>query len=240
MNNHSQMRTIGFLGILFLTVGFNCMSVAQPSSINSNAVLKTNAQAGMRRIVSNERNQVLTLSTNDNISVDQLMMQTWLKHPQEAVYAAVGKRLGGYSIEVDGHTNIIAYKPLLPQRFDLHLYDANGKAVSKTWWAWWNIGATLKLDAKLLDGAFKNDEGFGYSREVVFGPRSLGEIGGESPPAWIADFNIFQCFRIKEPGEYRLQVQVRLFTKDAKGVFQPFILPPVETRIDISANDLGK
>ena len=52
--------------------------------------------------------------------------------------------------------------------------------------------------------------------------------------------NILKSFCIKDPGEYRLQVEVRLFTKDIKGVFQPFILPPVETKVNITENDLIK
>jgi hypothetical protein len=49
-----------------------------------------------------------------------------------------------------------------------------------------------------------------------------------------------KSFRIKEADQYRLQVEVRLFTKDTNGLFQPFILPPVEAKVNISASDLGK
>ncbi len=72
---------------------------------------------------------------------------------------------------------------------------------------------------------------YGNSRELHF------DTGDGNGHYW--DFNILHCFRFNKPGIYRLQVQGRLFTKDTNGVFQPFMLPPVETNVTISAADLG-
>lgn len=71
---------------------------------------------------------------------------------------------------------------------------------------------------------------YGHSRKLDF------SHGDYTSHYW--DFDVVKSFRIKEPGEYRLQVQVRLFVKDTNGVFQPFILPPVETPVKIRERDL--
>jgi hypothetical protein len=49
-----------------------------------------------------------------------------------------------------------------------------------------------------------------------------------------------KSFQIKDSGEYKLQVQVRLFIKGTNGVFQPLMLPPVETKVHISENNFGE
>jgi len=148
------------------------------------------------------------------------------------VYAAISLYGKQCRIGVGGNTNIVAYRPLRSQAFDAHLFAADGKEISKAWFNH-NFGQNLKPDKELLDGSFKMslESQFGHSRELVF-PRD------SSAHYW--DLDILKSFRIKEAGEYRLQVQVRLFTKDTNGVFQPFILPPVETKMNISEKDLGK
>ena len=131
-------------------------------------------------------------------------------------------------IGVIGHTNMVAYRPLPSQAFDAHLFDSSGKVVSKTW-AGTKFGNSLKVDHELLDLTV-------HGVEYVDGRTLLPRFGDYH----IWDFDILKSFKIKEPGEYRLQVQVRLFVKDTNGVFQPFILPMVETNVIILGSDLGK
>jgi hypothetical protein len=137
------------------------------------------------------------------------------------------------NIGIFGNTNLIAYKPLSSQAFDMHLFKIEGDEILKTSYGH-QFGQKLEPDKKLLDGTFRNDpaEMYGHSRMLHF------DTGDGDSHFW--DFDVLKSFRIKEPGEYRLQVEVRLFTKDTNGVFQPFILPPVETKVNISESDLGK
>ncbi len=136
-------------------------------------------------------------------------------------------------VGVVGHTNLVAYKPLPEEAFDAKLFNQNGEEVSK---AWFNpkFGQPLKPDKKLLDGSFlmDSDAMFGNSRELNF------TNWDGSNHYW--DFNIVKSFRVKKAGEYRLQVQVRLFVKDTNGVFQPFILPAAVTNVTILNSDLSK
>lgn len=136
-------------------------------------------------------------------------------------------------IGIGGHTNIIGYRPISTQAFDAHLFDENGKEIAKTFYGR-SYGLPLNPDKKLLDGTWVNDleAGYGHGRLLDF------VHGYANNPEW--KFEMLKTFRIKEPGEYRLKVQVRLFTKDTNGIFQPFILPPVETKVNISESDLGK
>lgn len=143
---------------------------------------------------------------------------------------------GGYStiltwVGVRGRTNLIAYKPLPSQAFDPQLFDEDGKEIKKTWYGR-EFGETPKPDKKLVDGTFRKDPGemWGQSRELRFGH------GAGDSHLW--DFNALKAFKITEPGEYRLQVTVRLFVKDTNGVFQPLILPPVSRQVKILESDL--
>jgi hypothetical protein len=149
--------------------------------------------------------------------------------PIHAVISLFGQQCW---IGVGGNTNLVVYRPLRSQAFDAHLSAASGKEISKAWFTH-QFGRTLKPDKELLDGSFATnlEAQFGNSRMLFFPQNSSSHY-------W--DFDILKSFRIKEPGEYRLQVQVRLFAKDTNGVFQPFILPPVETKVEISESDLGK
>lgn len=165
------------------------------------------------------------------------------KHRYDGIHAVI--RLGmpsnlpsthyNFLIGVVGHTNILFYKPLLPQAINAHLYDKSGNEILKTSYGF-KLGQPLKPDKELLEGLSRPrflDEVYDIQiREINFA------ITKGSPDYW--DFDVVKSFRIKGPGEYRLQVEVRLFTKDTNGVFQPFILPPVETKVSISESDLGK
>ena len=135
-------------------------------------------------------------------------------------------------IGVVGNSNLVVFKPLHSEAIDAHLFATDGKEVSKGWFNH-EFGQTLKPDEKLLDGSFAVDldAQFGHSRRLYF-PRDSD--------AHYWDLDVLKSFRVKSAGQYRLQVQVRLFTKDTNGIFQPFILPPVETNIEISVSDLGK
>ena len=137
------------------------------------------------------------------------------------------------NIGIYGRTNVTIYRPLLNQVYDAHLYSEEGREVSKTSYGL-VFGMPLKPDSKLLDGSWQNDVPtmYGHSRILSF------ESGYGSTREW--SFDILKSFRIKEPGHYRLTVQVRLFTKDTNGIFQPFVLPPVETKVYISESDLGQ
>ena len=129
-------------------------------------------------------------------------------------------------IGVLGRTNLTAFRPLPSQAFDMQLFDENGKEIKKTWYGR-QFGETAKPDKKLLDGTFRNDPGvfFGRSRELRF------DHGAGESQMW--SFNAVRAFKIKEPGEYRLLVTVRLFVKDTNGVFQPLILPPVSKQLKV-------
>jgi len=177
-------------------------------------------------------NPALTESERSNAIIDLEHIESEAYKPSP-VHATIRLfREQQYWIGVGGNTNLVVYRPLHSQAFDAHLFATGGKEISK---ARFNheFGQTLKPDKELLDGSYamSSEAEFGHSRMMIF-PRD------SSAHYW--DFDVMKCFRIKEPGEYHLQVQVRLFTKDTNGVFQPFILPPVETKVKISASDLGK
>jgi hypothetical protein len=127
-----------------------------------------------------------------------------------------------------GKTNLVVYKPLPNQAFDARLFDQNGKEIPKAWFNF-EFGRPLKPDKKLLDGTYDS------TNEARWGnPRKLNS--GGCSHYW--DFDVVKSFRINAPGQYRLEVQVRMFVKDTNGVFQPFILPPVETAVTISEAEL--
>lgn len=127
-----------------------------------------------------------------------------------------------------GHTNVVVYEPVPEQLFDVHLFSENGKEIART--SSCKFGQTLKPDKALLAGNFyiQDDALRGHERRMDFKDGNYSHF-------WNLD--IMKLFRIKKPGNYRLQVQGRLFTKDANGVFHPFILPQVETEIGIGISD---
>jgi hypothetical protein len=130
-----------------------------------------------------------------------------------------------------GHTNMVTYEPIPEQQFDFHLFSEDGKEISKK--SNYKFGQSLNPDKQLLTGNYliQDDVIHVHIRQTDF-------KNGNYSHTW--SFDILKSFRIKKPGEYRLQVEMRLFTKDTNGVFQPFILPPVETKVNISESDLGK
>lgn len=136
-------------------------------------------------------------------------------------------------VGIDGWTNLTLFKPLKAQSFEAHLYDENSKEVSKAFFGK-PFGSKIEPDKKLIDGSWQNDLAamYGNSREMCF-TNGFGTT-------LESDLDIVKSFRIKGPGEYRLQVEVRLFNKDTNGIFQPFILPPVESKVSISDSDLAK
>lgn len=89
-----------------------------------------------------------------------------------------------------------------------------------------NIG-----DKKLMDGSYATDLSamYGRSRELVF------NYGAGDSHLW--DLELTKAFKIDEPGDYRLQVTVRLFVRDTNGFFSPFVLPPVSSWIKLSDRD---
>lgn len=129
-----------------------------------------------------------------------------------------------------GHTNLVAYRPLSSQAFDAQLFDENGKEVAKNFGC--QFGKKPKPDAKLLDGSFRKEiaEMYGPSRMLNF------TNGDGGCPYW--EFDIVKSFRVKEPGAYRLKVQVRLFVKDTNGIFQTYFVPSVERKVTIAKEDL--
>jgi|SRR5665213_44002 len=142
------------------------------------------------------------------------------------IHTEILVRNGETSCQVSylGHTNMVVYVPIPEQKFDARLFSISGKEISKA--SDCKFGQKLKPDKSLLDGAryYSYDGWNGYDRRLDFKNGNHGNF-------W--DFDILKSFQIKKAGEYRLQVQVRLFTKDTNGVFQPFILPPVETKVKI-------
>jgi hypothetical protein len=140
------------------------------------------------------------------------------------IHTDIIARNGETSCQVSyrGHTNIVVYVPIPNQEFDARLFSMSGKEIPKA--SDCEFGQKLQPDKSLLGGNnFIMDNGIrGHERRLDF-------KNGNCSHFW--DFDILKSFRIKEPGEYRLQVEVRLFTKDTNGVFQPFILPPVETKV---------
>jgi hypothetical protein len=129
-----------------------------------------------------------------------------------------------------GHTNLVVYVPIPEQEFDARLFTVSGQEVPKTHDC--KFGQNLQPDKALLAGVSYIMEGIsGYDRRMDFSNVNESHF-------WNID--LLKSFQIKKSGVYCLQVQVRLFTKDTNGVFQPFLLPPVETKVDISERDLGK
>ena len=143
----------------------------------------------------------------------------------------VRNRETGCQVSYRGHTNMVVYEPIPEQLLDARLFSADGKEIQKT--PDCKFGQKLKPDKTLFAGNYSimDDAIRGHERRLDF-------KNGNNSHFW--RFDILQSFRIKEPGQYRLQVQVRLFNKDTNGVFQPFILPPVETKLNISESELGK
>jgi len=144
-------------------------------------------------------------------------------------FISVSQKETDFDVCYRGHTNMVVYEPVPEQLFDVHLFSADGKDISKT--PDWEFGQKLKPDNSLLAGNYhiQDDVIRGHERRMDF-------QNGNCSHFW--KFNILKSFRIKEPGEYRLWVEVRLFVKDANGVFQPFILPAVESKVDISETNL--
>jgi hypothetical protein len=161
------------------------------------------------------------------IQLEHIRAEACVPSPVHAVISLVN---GQCRIGVGGNTNVVAYRPLHSQAYDAHLFAKDGKEIPK---AWFNheFGQTLKPDKKLLDGSFAMDldAQYGHSRMLLFPTCSDAHY-------W--DFDVLKSFRIKEAGEYRLEVQVRLFIKDTNADFQPFFLPPVETHVKIPVGEL--
>jgi|GEM_PF-2248729 len=139
-------------------------------------------------------------------------------------------------VGVRGHTNVMGFRPLPSQAFDAHLFGHDGKEIPKTFFYGHKFGQELKPDKEFKE--FLNGKGPGVIHEMYDDTRRTLDFAAGAGSNHYWDFDVLKSFRIKEPGEYRLQVQVRLFTKDTNGVFQPFILPPVETKVIISESDL--
>lgn len=142
-------------------------------------------------------------------------------------------RDGGMSCDVcyRGHTNMVVYEPLPEQLFDAHIFSTDGKEIPKM--AGCKFGQTLKPDKRLLAGNYTI-----MDNAINVHARRLDFKNGNCSHFW--RFDILKSFRVKKAGEYRLQVQVRLFTKNTNGVFQPFILPIVETNVTILQSDLAR
>jgi hypothetical protein len=120
-----------------------------------------------------------------------------------------------YRIGVFSDTNVVTYKPLPSQAFDARLFDPDGKQVIKTHEGH-KFGKPLAVDAELLDPIHHRILNVLRDERIV----------NNQFPDW--EFDLLKSFRIKKPGPYRLEVQVRLFFKDTNGVFQPLLLPAVE------------
>ncbi len=133
-----------------------------------------------------------------------------------------GETRSQVSFSYRGHTNMVVYEPIPEQLLDARLFSTDGKEIPKA--PDCKFGQKLKPDKWLLAGNYiiPDDAMNVHYRRMDF-------KNGNCSHFW--SFDILKSFRIKEPGEYRLQVEVRLFTKDTNGVFQPFILPPVETKV---------
>ena len=142
-------------------------------------------------------------------------------------------RKGETSCQVNyrGHTNMVVYVPIPEQEFDAKLFSMTGQEIPKARHC--KFGQTLQPDEALLAGQLS------YQDDVIRGhDRRLDFKNGNCSHFW--EFDVLKSFKIKKSGVYRLQVQVRLFTKDTNGVFQPFLLPPVEAKKNISESDLNK
>lgn len=137
----------------------------------------------------------------------------------------------GCQVGIMGYTNVLAYKPLSDEAFDARLFGSDGKEVPKTAYGR-QFGKSPKPDRRLLDGSFKKDSDamYGKSRELQF------PTGDGSDHYW--DFVVMKAFKIKKTGMYRLQIEVRLFVEVTNGVFQPLVLPPAETQVQISEKEL--
>jgi hypothetical protein len=134
--------------------------------------------------------------------------------------------IGGMcQINVLGRTNLVAYRPLSTQAYLIRVFDMAGNELSKTFYGR-RFGQPLKPDQTLLDGSWSNSiaAGYGHLRIIDF-----AHYGNED--GWAAD--IPKSFHLQEPGNYRVRVELRLFTKGTNGDYQPFFLPPVESIVKI-------
>jgi hypothetical protein len=155
---------------------------------------------------------------------------------RQPVLISINFRDGGTSCQISywGNTNMVVYVPIPEQQFDFHLFSMNGKEIPKT--SDNKFGQRLKPDQSLLNGNSEAVDVYSESYTDNIYDRRLDFNHFNHSHFW--RFDILKLFQIEKPGEYRLQVTVRLFTKDPSGVFQPFILAPVETKVNF--NNLGK
>jgi hypothetical protein len=138
-------------------------------------------------------------------------------------------RTGVAQVLVSSRTNVIAYRPLRGQEFEARLFDARGKAVRKRR-AGYAFGKPMVVDAELLDPLHHRIMNVVRDERTLRFPGDGGDL--------VQPFNLLQCFRVSKAGRYRLQVQVRLFTKDATGVFRPYLLPWGGTEVEFTEADI--
>jgi hypothetical protein len=238
-----KTQLIKICGICLLAFASAHYALAQPTSNAAPSEAEKEA-AYINAATNGEWNPDLTEARKAAFAkaLQENAAEQW-KHRYDGIHAVISLGMPSnlpstrynFATGVVGYTNILFYKPLPFQALDVHLYNNSGKEVPKTTYGS-KYGQPLKPDKELVEGPsppYFPDEVYGSQiRELHF------EITRGNPGYWNLD--ALKSFRIKEAGEYRLQVQVRLFTKDTNGVFQPFILPPVETKVSISESDLGK
>lgn len=140
-------------------------------------------------------------------------------------------------VGVFGSTNVVLYSPLPSAAFAARLYDSNENEIRKTALGK-KFGKGPIPDHDLLNGLFgkniKDTHGHWRSRS-----RELTFTNAESSD-YYWDFDVTRSFKIKEAGEYKLVVEVRLFVKHTNGVFTPLILPSVNRTVRILEKDLKR
>jgi hypothetical protein len=122
--------------------------------------------------------------------------------------------------------DLMMFKPLPSQAFEARLYDSTGRPIAKTRNGR-KFGKPPKPDPELIDPIKYR------TLSILRDERTL--MGFD---AHIWDLNVLDSFRIKEPGQYRLEVEVRLFVKNTNGALQPIVLPPAEVSLIVDEGDI--
>lgn len=116
--------------------------------------------------------------------------------------------------------------PSAEEGVNLHLEDTVGNRIPRTPYGD-SFGKALSDRASIYD---QRRPGKAYGR--AFARLHPGE------PIEIRGFNIKKCFKISQPGEYKLTVEASIYVPSDKGRLKPLTLPPVSRKMQVAASDL--
>ena len=120
--------------------------------------------------------------------------------------------------------------PVKSQSLDVRLIDFKGKEV-KRGKAGRAVGDKLQIDKELQDVA-KSTPGSAYISQSRAFPLEAAQ------PTKVEYFRVMDYFKVAEPGEYRLVVEVRFIERHADGSYALIQLPPITEKVKIETQDL--